>query len=117
MPVLEVAVVDAGSGGEAFGISQVAARAGVHETSIYRRWGSREASTDVRGAYWPGRLEDLGILFERAARRGEMPAAADWSLSVELLLAPLYFRLLITRAPLDAAFVDRLANAILLSVG
>src|SRR6476646_9810011 len=29
--------------GDAFGIPQVAARAGVHETSIYRRWGSREA--------------------------------------------------------------------------
>ena len=29
--------------GDAFSIPQVAARAGVHETSVYRRWGSREA--------------------------------------------------------------------------
>ncbi len=29
--------------GNDFGIPQVAARSGVHETSIYRRWGSREA--------------------------------------------------------------------------
>src|ERR1700751_5486813 len=42
--VLDAALVFLGSEGpHALTVSEVAARAGVHETSIYRRWGSREA--------------------------------------------------------------------------
>jgi AcrR family transcriptional regulator len=155
--------------GDVFGIPQVAARAGVHETSIYRRWGSREAlivdavrthigeevpvpdtgslrgdltaflehsiaflssplgaqlvratapapraaTMDLRETYWSRRLEQIGILFERAATRGEIAETADRALAVELLLAPLYFRLLITQAPLDDALAGRLADLIL----
>jgi AcrR family transcriptional regulator len=41
--VLDAALVVLGSeGADALTIAEVAARAGVHETSIYRRWGSRE---------------------------------------------------------------------------
>jgi AcrR family transcriptional regulator len=155
--------------GDAFGIPQIAARAGVHETSIYRRWGTREAlivdavqahigeeipipdtgtlrgdltafleqsitflasplgaqlvratapapraaAQDARGMYWSRRLTQIGILFERSAERGEIAATADRALAAELLLAPLYFRLLITQAPLDAALAGRLADLIL----
>jgi AcrR family transcriptional regulator len=155
--------------GDAFTIPQVAARAGVHETSIYRRWGSREAlivdavrshigeevpipdtgslrgdleallarsiaflasplgaqlvratapapraaATDARGAYWPDRLEQIGIMFERATARGEIAAGADRALATELLLAPLYFRLLVTHVPLDDGLAGRLADFIL----
>src|SRR5215468_426884 len=41
--VLDATLALLREGGDAFGIPQIAARAGVHETSIYRRWGSREA--------------------------------------------------------------------------
>jgi AcrR family transcriptional regulator len=155
--------------GDAFGIPQVAARAGVHEPSIYRRWGTREAlivdavrthigeeipvpdtgslrgdltvflersiaflssplgaqlvratalapgaaAPDARELYWPGRLGQIGVLFERAVARGEIAETADRALAVELLLAPLYFRLLITQAPLDDALAGRLADVIL----
>lgn len=155
--------------GDAFGIPQVAARAGVHETSIYRRWGSREAlivdavrahigeevplpdtgtlrgdllaflersiaflssplgsqlaratapaprtaAADARGLYWPGRLEQIDALFARSAARGELAPTADRALAVELLLAPLYFRLLISGALLDPALAPRLTDFIL----
>jgi AcrR family transcriptional regulator len=41
--VLEATLAALAEGGEAVGIPQIAARAGVHETSIYRRWGSLPA--------------------------------------------------------------------------
>ena len=155
--------------GNAFGIPQVAACAGVHETSIYRRWGSREAlivdavrahvgeeipvpdtgslradlvaflkegiafltsplgaqlvratapapaaaPTDARGAYWSRRMEEIEVMFERATARGEIAETVDRSLAVEVILAPLYFRLLITHAPLDDAYAERLAAFVL----
>src|SRR5947209_9777507 len=41
--VLDATLAVLAEEGDAFSIPHVAARAGVHETSIYRRWGSREA--------------------------------------------------------------------------
>jgi AcrR family transcriptional regulator len=155
--------------GDAFSIPQVALRAGVHETSIYRRWGSpqalivdaitshiseeipvpdtgtlrgdlaaflarsvafltsplgaqlvratapvpRMAATDTRRLYWPERLARIEIIFARAIARGEIAPTADTALAVETLLAPLYFRLLITDGPLDDALVARLTDFVL----
>ena len=73
----------------------------------------KSPTTDVRATYWPRRLEQSETVFERAVTRGDLAATADQGLAVELLLAPLYFRLLITQAPLDAAFTDHLIQAIL----
>lgn len=158
--------------GDDFSIPQVAARAGVHETSIYRRWGSPQAlivdaitsrigeeipipdtgslrgdleafiagsvaflasplgtqlvratapaprmgTTDTRRLYWPDRLARIGTIFERAIARGEIDPTTDTALAVEMLLAPLYFRLLITDGPLDDALVARLVDFVLGSV-
>jgi AcrR family transcriptional regulator len=164
--VLDATLTTLAEDGDAFGIPHVAARAGVHETSIYRRWGTRDAlivdaitsrigeeiplpdtgtlrgdlvtflersiqflasplgtqlvratatttdigNTDMRQAYWPGRLDRLGEIFTRAVARGEIPAAADWRLAAEMLFAPLYFRLLITHTPLETALAERIAD-------
>jgi AcrR family transcriptional regulator len=158
--------------GDAFSIADVAAGAGVHETSIYRRWGNREAlivetvrehvggeipipdtgtlagdlraflsasiaflasplgtqlvrataagpppdADDIRGSYWPARLKQIGIIFKRAAGRGEISTPADTALATELLLAPLYFRLLITQDTLDDRLAERLTAIILASL-
>lgn len=151
-----------------FTIPQVAARAGVHETSIYRRWGTREAllldavsthinaeipvpdtgslrgdllaslrsgaalltsplgrqflraaavapdaTTATRQAYWPGRFERAGLIFERAVARGEIAAPVDAALASELLTAPLYFRLLVSHAPIDDALLEHLVDLLL----
>ncbi|MFI6662098.1 TetR family transcriptional regulator [Streptomyces sp. NPDC050523] len=40
---------------EAFSIGEVARRAGVHETSVYRRWGPRPTWPSTRCSTGPGR--------------------------------------------------------------
>ncbi|MCC6935650.1 MAG: TetR/AcrR family transcriptional regulator C-terminal ligand-binding domain-containing protein [Thermomicrobiales bacterium] len=155
--------------GDAFSIADIAARSGVHATSIYRRWGTREAlivdavrshigseipipdtgslagdlrefldrsvaflqsplgsqlvratatstplaTTDNRLTYWPERVGRIAVVLERAIERGEIAGDIDIEVAVELLLAPLYFRLLITRQPLDDSFAERLCDVIL----
>jgi AcrR family transcriptional regulator len=158
--------------GADFTIPQVAARAGVHDATIYRRWGSREAlivdavttllgeeipipdSGSLRGdlrafleasvaflasplgsalvratatrpgtelpgarlAYWSSRVARVGVIFERAIARGEIPASADIRLASEMLIAPLYFRLLISHEALEDSLVERIANLVLYGV-
>ena len=150
-------------------IAEVAARAGVHETSIYRRWPSRHAlivdacrhfiddvlpipdtgalrsdliafqrsakamlgsrqgqviitlssmqtadSRARRHDYWKKRLEGLRVMFDRAVARGEFPADADPIVFLEALIAPIYFRLMVTNESLDtwsdADHIDRLLS-------
>jgi AcrR family transcriptional regulator len=134
-----------------FSIADVAERAGVHETSIYRRWPTRAAlildacqdftdeaipipdtgalrsdlialhsaarkmltsrrgqavvalsriqETDAlarRNLFWRGRFERLRVILDRAVARGEFPRDADPVFFLEMLIAPLYFRLLVT---------------------
>jgi AcrR family transcriptional regulator len=56
---------------------------------------------------------EIGVaLVERAIGRGELPAGTDPDLAVDLIVGPLYWRLVIARAPLPEAYVTRLAEAI-----
>jgi AcrR family transcriptional regulator len=154
---------------EPLSIARIAARAGVHESSIYRRWGTREAlvidavgsrlsaeiplpdtgtlrgdlvillqrnidfqlsplgrqlmraaaidangaDIDVRRDYWPKRFERIGVMFERAIARGEIPPGADTTLVAELLIAPFHFRALVSHAPFDDNLAERLTNFVL----
>jgi AcrR family transcriptional regulator len=152
-------------------IAEVAARAGVHETSIYRRWpsrhelildaarhfvgdalpipdtgalrsdlaafqrsakamlGSRQGQVIImlssmqdagararRQSYWKKRLEGLRVMFDRAVARDEFPADADPIAFLEALIAPIYFRLLVTNESLDtwsdADHIDRLLGGL-----
>lgn len=148
----------------------VAARAGVHRTTVYRRWATREAlvadalltqrhrevpmpdtgsvqadlrllagavaadvvspvgagllRTAVAGAglvpemtsaaqqFWNTRLALSGSLVMRAIERGELPPGTDPHLLIEVLVAPLYLRLLVTCAPVTDAYVDRLVRLV-----
>jgi AcrR family transcriptional regulator len=155
-------------------VGAVATRAGVHETSIYRRWGTREnlmidallgyaeqelpvpdtgsvrgdlrtfatsvaaylvtplgtallrarASTgvdpavdDARARYWQTRYELASAIVLRAINRGELPDGTDHSLVLELLVAPMHFKVLLTQEPLEPALPGRLVDAILDGVG
>lgn len=139
-----------------FTVSEVAARAGVHETSIYRRWGTpnsllvdsclryfedaipipdtgtlrsdlialgesgarmlrgplgqailaltlvrEENALRVKREYWQRRFERLRPIFDKAIARGEFPRDADPVVLLQTLIAPLYFRLLVTVETLD----------------
>ena len=153
-----------------FTVNDVAARAGVHETSIYRRWGSREnlitetllgyseqlipvpdtgsirtdlyglltaiaeylsspvgkalaqalALTgdeprwhDLRQAFWTTRLQLTRTIIERAVDRNEVPADTDPRFVLETLVAPLSFRAIVTRQPIDDQLCGRLTDVVL----
>lgn len=169
--VLEAALEELVAGGyAAFSFEAVAKRAGVHKTTLYRRWGRREellldamlelgsqrvpipdtgslrrdllelgkaivasartpeveavvravAATGDRDPklaeasrrFWDARLELAGQIVERAIARGEIPAQSDPGLVLESLIAPIYFRLLITGEKLDRGFLERLADLV-----
>jgi len=156
-------------GREHFTITEVAARAGVHETSIYRRWGTpnsllvdsclryfedaipipdtgalrsdlialgesgarmlrspqgqailaltlvrEENALRVKHEYWQRRFERLRPIFDKAIARGEFPPDADPIVLLQILIAPHYFRLLVTVETLDdwpiAEVVDRVLS-------
>jgi AcrR family transcriptional regulator len=151
-------------------ISEIARRAGVHATSIQRRWGSREsvmldalltysqeklpipdtgslrndliafarsiagylatplgrtvahamASTDDdpilaanRAGFWQARYDIARVIVDRAIDRREVPATTDPQLALEMLVAPLHFRQLLTRQPIDDSFVVQMADTLM----
>jgi AcrR family transcriptional regulator len=166
--VLEAAVavlIDKGT--ERFSIAEVARLAGVHETSIYRRWGTMEAlvvdaclrvseaaipipdtgslradlvalldrlvaqlvsprgrallaTTAARGPHafavrrslFRQRFDLVRAIFDRAVARGEFSRGVDPAPLIEALVAPLYFRLIVTGEPIKEwprnQMIDRL---------
>jgi AcrR family transcriptional regulator len=151
-------------------VPEIARRAGVHETSIYRRWRTREhlvidallahsqlqlpipdtgtlrqdlvafadslaayldtpfgaalarsmagaaddpALAEIREEFWHSRFDLAQIMIDRAVTRGELPEDADPALILETLIAPLHFRALLTRQPLDGHLTGRLVDLLL----
>jgi AcrR family transcriptional regulator len=148
-------------------VEAVAERAGVHKTTVYRRWGipqqlvtdallahmgakvpqpdtgtlrsdlvaltsaiatnltSPESAAlektlvasgtylpEVRQAgrrFWTSRFALASELIRRGIDRGELPAGTD----PELLIAPLYLRLLVLDRPLDPAYAQRVVDLVL----
>jgi AcrR family transcriptional regulator len=146
-------------GYEGLAIEAVATTAGVHKTTVYRRWptkadlvldallerqaavlpipdtGSLEgdlealaaavlsnltspegaalaravvaaaaSNADLRAAastFWATRFALAAPITERAVARGELPPGSDPVVVVESVIAPLFFRLLLTAEPLD----------------
>ncbi|MEV5986407.1 TetR/AcrR family transcriptional regulator [Streptomyces sp. NPDC052051] len=169
--VLEAALRTMGERGvENLSMSEIAARAGVHETTVYRRWGTLEnllgdallshseqqsptpdtgslrgdltafatavaaylssplghaiartmaAARDTpelgraRAEFMRARHEQVGTMIQRAIARGEIPATTDPAFALEALVAPLHFRVLTTREPLDPDLPERLADLVL----
>ncbi|WP_330249331.1 TetR/AcrR family transcriptional regulator [Nocardia sp. NBC_00565] len=167
--VLDAAVRELGEQGyAAFNVENVARRAGVHKTTVYRRWPERDAliadalaesvtaeipipdtgsiDTDLRGlarslVTWlksPGGQAVLAVLLSetagsarppdvvrhifrdrirqalpvvgRAVERGELPANTDAAELVKALVAPIYFRTLITREQVTDDTADSAAR-------
>ena len=150
-------------------IGGVAQRSGAHKTTIYRRWGSREALLgaaltslaatpvvpidtgalesdlesyasriaqvlageighvlravigsdarrlnavdNVRRDLFASRRPLSKLVFVRAERRGELPHGIDAVAAIDFLVAPLYFRLLLSEEPIDAALARQAARA------
>jgi AcrR family transcriptional regulator len=151
-------------------ISEIARRAGVHATSIQRRWGSCEnvildallsysqeklpipdtgslrddlvefgrsiagylatplgeavartmaASEDdqtiaaSRDQFWQARYDIARAIIDRAVARREITEDTDPQMALELLVAPLHFRKVLTRQPVDDGFVERMVDTLM----
>jgi len=147
-------------------VDAVATRAGVHKTTVYRRWGGvddllADALDQTRETPWPvpdtgtvegdlvavaveiasafgdagvptavvaasfqspraalalqafyaARQEEAAKVVVRAVDRGELPGGVDPVEVVRLACAPLYYRVFITREPVDAVVAERAAHA------
>jgi AcrR family transcriptional regulator len=166
------AVLDvvAEQGVDKVGIPEVSRRSGVRDSSIYRRWGTREnlildvllaASErtlpvpntgtlhgdlttfataligyldaplghglaralafvtdteeigEARKLFWDSRYRAAEVMISRAVARSELPPDTDARIAIELLIAPIHFRNLLTRAGGDAALADQLATYVI----
>jgi len=61
------------------------------------------------------RREAFHAVLRRAVERGDLRAGTDVALTTELLVAPLFFRRLVSRARMDRAFVTSVVDAVLRS--
>jgi AcrR family transcriptional regulator len=147
-------------------VAGVAKRSGVHETTVYRRWVTREnllvaallersadaipapdtgstredllamvrgviayvgsaegtavlraallpvddAYAGAREAFWARRLDALSPVVTRGIERGDVRADIDARLLLEMLVAPIHGRLLLTGEPVDDDFAQRLVD-------
>lgn len=57
------------------------------------------------------------VTLQRAVARGELPADLDTELALDLIAAPLYWRLAVRHAPLEPDYVDRLTDHLLRALG
>ena len=62
---------------------------------------------------WSVRREAMLTVLRRGASRGELEPDADVELLTDLLHGPLYYRLLVSRAPLERDLAERLADLVL----
>lgn len=167
----ELAVVGYGN----LSIEAIADRAGVHKTTVYRRWETLGALVvdalldrlardvpapdtgtvveDLRGllhavvanltspgagglvralvgdagqiaeireigsAVWDERFAAARAIIARGMGRGELPPDTDADLMIEALIGPLYLRLLVTDAPIDTGYADRVLDLVLRAHG
>jgi len=150
-------------------VAGVAKRSGVHETTVYRRWVTREnlfvaallersadaipspdtgstrrdlltivrevinyvcspagravlhAATlpvdgtyaDARQAFWARRFDVLSPVVQRGIERGDLRADCDARLLLEMLVAPVHGRLLLTGEPVDDDLAEQLVDLVL----
>jgi AcrR family transcriptional regulator len=59
------------------------------------------------------RIAEVRRLIERGIARGELRADSDVELAHELLFGPVYYRLLLSGAPLDKRLAERIVDAVL----
>ncbi|SRR6266542_63638 len=155
-------------GFEALEVPEIARRAGVHASTIYRRWGSKSrlvgeavlerggplspapdtgtlrgdlmrlvldgaellrtppvralfvvlldapsgqsvALGDARARFWRTHIGDLSAIVDRAVVRSELPPSTDPELLADLVIAPTFFRVVVTDQDLD---IDQAASIV-----
>jgi len=59
------------------------------------------------------RYEAARVMIDRAADRGDLRPETDSQIALELLAAPLHFRALLTRQPIDDSFIEHVVDTLL----
>jgi AcrR family transcriptional regulator len=73
----------------------------------------RELARGFRERVLARRVAAVAELLQRGIERSELRRDLDLEIAVDLLLGPLYYRLLMSGEPLTSAFVDRLVRAVM----
>lgn len=76
-----------------------------------------DALADLLERVTKDRRAQANIILERAVKRGEFPKAASFELTLDLLIAPLYWRIVIQRRRLEPNDIERLVDAIIADLG
>lgn len=75
--------------------------------------GETELSKAFRNHFILARRDEGRALLEKAIARGEVRADLDLEVALDLLYAPIFYRILIGHAPLDDAFADAVVDHLL----
>lgn len=67
-----------------------------------------DASEEFRRSYWAARFTEAGAIIERGQLRGEVRGQVAGALVIELLIAPLYMRSLVTGEAIQDDLPERL---------
>ncbi|MFD9895766.1 TetR/AcrR family transcriptional regulator [Amycolatopsis sp. NPDC059027] len=76
-----------------------------------------EQAERTRHAIGVPRRERAEAMLRRAIARGELPGDTDLEMAMDLLAAPMYWRLVVRQAPLGPDYLDRLADLFLRALG
>jgi AcrR family transcriptional regulator len=74
-------------------------------------------ATQAIQSYWTARFEAAGKIIERAVARGELASKARGRELLELLAAPIYFRVFMTREEIGETYLNRLVEYVLIASG
>jgi len=69
-----------------------------------------DAYTEARKGFWAHRLDALAPVVARGIERGELRAGTDGRLLLEMLIAPIHGRLLLTGEPVGDELAERLVD-------
>jgi hypothetical protein len=65
-----------------------------------------------RTQFWQARYDTARVIIDRAIDRKEVAAGTDPQLAMELLVAPIHFRKLLTRAAIDDSFIENMVDTL-----
>jgi hypothetical protein len=66
-----------------------------------------------RAQFVRARYQAARVMIDRAADRGDVRPETDSQIALELLAAPLHFRVLLTRQPIDDSFIEHVVDTLL----
>ncbi len=76
-----------------------------------------ELGQTFRDSFVAVQRNGLKMVFQRAIARGEVPPESDLDVLADMFYGPMWYRFLISGAPMDAHFVDGLTQCVLRAAG